>query len=121
MELATLTNQERTRRAQIAQSAKTTILSILPVENSDESSLMLIYEGYYLQISFSMLHPLIVIYFAKAIDRRIVPKDSHGIFGELLWRIHLQCSQRCQCFGLYGKQRRSAYIVRPHKLCWTNV
>ena len=44
------------------------ILEQMPVDDQDETSLMLGYKGYYLQISFSVLHPLMVICLARSIQ-----------------------------------------------------
>ena len=43
------------------------ILQHLPVEDEDETSLTTYYREYYMQISFSSLHPLVVICLAKSI------------------------------------------------------
>ena len=43
------------------------ILSHMKVEAEDETSLTLDHRGYYMQISFSPLHPLLVVCLAKAI------------------------------------------------------
>lgn len=61
-----LSQSERQRRHQIAEHTRKMILSQLPVEDQDETSLMADYRDYYLQISFSDLHPLMVLCLAKA-------------------------------------------------------
>ena len=55
------------RRRQIAEQARQMILQHLPVEDQDETSLTTYYREYYMQISFSSLHPLVVICLAKSI------------------------------------------------------
>ena len=45
------------------------ILSELEIESQDEISLMAGYRDYYLQISFSELHPLLVFCLAKALEK----------------------------------------------------
>ena len=51
------------------------ILSQLPVEDQDETSLMADYRDYYLQISFSDLHPLMVFCLAKALKKPSTPRQ----------------------------------------------
>lgn len=62
-----LSREEQVRRTGLAQKARSMILSHMKVEAEDETSLTLDYRGYYMQISFSPLHPLLVLCFAKAI------------------------------------------------------
>ena len=62
-----LTSEEQVRRTDLAQKARRMILSHMSVEAEDETSLTVDYRGYYMQISFSPLHPLLVICLAKAI------------------------------------------------------
>lgn len=45
------------------------ILSELKIESQDDISLMAGYRDYYLQISFSELHPLLVFCLAKALEK----------------------------------------------------
>ena len=54
-------------RLDLAQKARRMILSHMKVEAEDETSLTLDHRGYYMQISFSPLHPLLVVCLAKAI------------------------------------------------------
>ena len=70
-----LTGHERVRRRNLAEQARALAAQALPVEDSDESSLMLGYKGFYLQIAFSELHPLMVFYLARALDRPVGQKD----------------------------------------------
>lgn len=62
-----LSTQEQQRRKRIADQARQMILEHLSVEDEDETSLTTYYREYYMQISFSSLHPLIVICLAKSI------------------------------------------------------
>ena len=55
-----LTRAEQVRRTDLAQTARRMILSHMKVEAEDETSLTLDHRGYYMQISFSPLHPLLV-------------------------------------------------------------
>lgn len=65
----TINTPERVRRKELAGQARTLITQIMPVEDADETSLILGYEGFYLQIAFSELHPLMVFYLAKSLER----------------------------------------------------
>ena len=56
-----LTRAEQVRRTDLAQKARRMILSHMKVEAEDETSLTLDHRGYYMQISFSPLHPLLVV------------------------------------------------------------
>jgi len=42
--------------------------------DSDETSLLLHHEGFYLQISFSELHPLMVLHLARGLEKPGTPK-----------------------------------------------
>ena len=44
-------------------------MDYLTIEDSDETSLMLGWKDFYLQISFSALHPLMVIYLARSLKK----------------------------------------------------
>jgi len=72
---STIKTKERTRRRELAGKARKLIMESLPVQDADESSLMLDYGGFYLQIAFSELHPLVAIYLARAINRTGTTKD----------------------------------------------
>ncbi len=56
-----LSKAEQLRRKNLADNARQMILAHIRVEDQDESSVMLGYRDYYMQISFSPLHPLMVI------------------------------------------------------------
>jgi hypothetical protein len=73
--------QERARRRELAGQARGLIAKTLPVEDADESSLTLSYDGFYLQIAFSELHPLMVLYLARAMNRPGTRKDERLING----------------------------------------
>ena len=70
-----LSQSEQQRRPQIAEHTRKMILSQLPVEDQDETSLMADYRDYYLQISFSDLHPLMVFCLAKALKKPSTPRQ----------------------------------------------
>ena len=63
-----LSKAEKVRRKEIVEHTRCMILEQMPVDDQDETSLMLGYKGYYLQISFSVLHPLMVICLARSIQ-----------------------------------------------------
>lgn len=63
-----LSKAEQVRRKEIVEHTRCMILEQMPVDDQDETSLMLGYKGYYLQISFSVLHPLMVICLARSIQ-----------------------------------------------------
>jgi len=71
--------QEQTRRKQVAENAKRMIMENLMIEDSDESSLTVNWNGFYLQISFSFLHPLMVIYLARGLEKPDTPKRRQAI------------------------------------------
>lgn len=69
MEYCEIGQEEKDRRKEIVKRTREMILSRFRVEDQDETSLMADYKGYYLQISFSELHPLMVFGFAKALNK----------------------------------------------------
>lgn len=60
-----LSRAEQARRRMIAEETRQMLFTELEIETSDEMSLMARYRAYYLQISFSELHPLMVLCLAK--------------------------------------------------------
>ena len=78
----TINIQERARRRELAEQARTLITKEMPVEDADEFSLMLGYNGFYLQIVFSELHPLMVFYLARSLNRPNC-RDNPRIINEL--------------------------------------
>ena len=59
---------EKKRRKEVSEHTRNMILSRLDIEEQDETSVMTGYRNYYLQISFSELHPLMVFCLAKNLD-----------------------------------------------------
>lgn len=59
---------EKKRRREISVHTRKMVLSGLNIEEQDETSVMTGYRGYYLQISFSELHPLMVFCLTKKLD-----------------------------------------------------
>ena len=74
-----LSEKDKKTRYKIAADTRAMIAKALCIEDQDESSLMMIYEGYYLQISFTQVHPLIVIYFAKAVEQPITQEKIQAV------------------------------------------
>ena len=84
-----LTKEEQVRRSTLANNARDMIRANMTVEAEDETSMTLDYRGYYMQISFSPLHPLLVMCLAKAIrnpggtrtQQRINELNLHSVLG----------------------------------------
>lgn len=64
----TLTKTEQRRRKELSDNMRNMVLSKLDIEAQDETSVMTGYRGYYLQISFSDLHPLMVFCLARNLN-----------------------------------------------------
>lgn len=73
MNYCDLSAAEQNHRREIAEHTRHMILSQLRIEEQDEASLMTSYRDYYLQISFSDLHPLMVFCLAKALHHPSSP------------------------------------------------
>lgn len=67
MEYCELSQSARQRRKEIARETRQMVSSLLPIAEQDETSLMSDYRGYYIQISFSELHPLMVLCLARVL------------------------------------------------------
>ena len=63
-----LPKEELVRRKELSDNTRKMIYSLLDVAAEDETSLMTTYRDFYLQISFSELHPLMVFYLARPLD-----------------------------------------------------
>ena len=71
-----LSKDEQQRRKELATHVREMICEQMPVEAQDETSLMMGYRDYYLQISFSDLHPLMVFCLAKALIKPSTVKQQ---------------------------------------------
>lgn len=60
--------KEQARRAELAANVRAMLREALPIEYEDGMSLSVNLSGWYLQISFSPLHPLMVICLARTIS-----------------------------------------------------
>ena len=65
MKQCELSQTELVRRKKLSDNTRKLVCSLLDVVAEDESSVMTIYRDFYLQISFSELHPLMVFCLAK--------------------------------------------------------
>ena len=63
-----LSQKESQRRIKLAQAAKTLVLHTLPIEDETDTGLLTTFKGFYLQVDFSFLHPLMVIAFLRKLD-----------------------------------------------------
>ena len=92
---------EKVRRREIVAAARKMITELLSIENEDEVSHMAVYRNFYLQISFSELHPLMVLCFAKALDRSFVTRlpDLNIINQESVLGCHMIHGEAgCYCY-----------------------
>ncbi len=83
-----ISQEEILTRKEIANHAMKLITSNMPIESTDENSILTVYKGFYLQISFSEVHPLIVFCFARATQEgfslpfhKVNELNLNGIFG----------------------------------------
>lgn len=70
-----LSQAEQQRRKEIAERTKQMIMTQMQIKSEDETSIMTNYRDYYLQISFSELHPLMVFCLAKALSYPGTPRQ----------------------------------------------
>ncbi len=68
MKQCELAKEEIVRRQKCSTNMRKLVCNLLNVVAEDETSIMTIYRDFYLQISFSELHPLMVFCLAKQID-----------------------------------------------------
>lgn len=73
MKQCELAKDEIVRRKKLSDNTRKLACSLLDVAAEDETSLMTIYRDFYLQISFSELHPLMVFCLAKPLDGQMTP------------------------------------------------
>jgi len=72
-----ISSQEQARRKAIATHARRLLLDNLMVQDADETSLLLHHEGFFLHISFSPLHPLMVLHLARGLGEKVgTPKQK---------------------------------------------
>lgn len=68
MNLCNLSIDEMVRRKLLTDHTREMIRSVLAVVAEDDTSIMTVYRDFYLQISFSELHPLMVFCIARPVD-----------------------------------------------------
>lgn len=66
-----LTKEEMIRRKNLADDTRKMICGVLKVIAEDETSVMTAYRDFYLQISFSELHPLMVFCMARPMEGNV--------------------------------------------------
>lgn len=64
-----LSAAEQQRRRDVARHTRKMILAQIAVESEDDASVVTNYRSFFLQISFSELHPLMVFCLAKALEK----------------------------------------------------
>jgi hypothetical protein len=97
---------EQARRKVLAQNARQMISENLTVEDADETSLTANWNGFYLQISFSFLHPLMVICLARSLEKPDTAKRKQAL-GELNLRSVLgshSVNDRVGCYSYRASQ-----------------
>lgn len=71
MKQCELTKKEMVRRKELTDSTRKMIRGVLSVVAEDDTSIMTTYRDFYLQISFSELHPLMVFCMAKPLEGKM--------------------------------------------------
>lgn len=74
--MTNLSQQEQERRRNISLKTREMVETLLDVEQSDDTSIMLNYNDFYLQLSFSQAHPLLVIYLAHGLPHEMTAQDA---------------------------------------------
>ena len=94
MSTLVITETEIQRRKKLAEQAMEQIKSCLPWESEEPNTIMTSYKGFYLQISISDVHPLIVFCFVRAI-----PENSEFSL-ERVNEVNLLGILGCHCINL---------------------
>ena len=68
MKQCEISGEEMLRRKNLAQNTRKMITGVLEIVSQDDTSLMTTYRDFFLQISFSELHPLMVFCLARPIN-----------------------------------------------------
>lgn len=79
MKQCEITKAEMLRRKELSDNTRKLISGLLTVVAEDETSIMTTYRDFYLQISFSELHPLMVFCMAKPLEGKMaaLQKESN--------------------------------------------
>ena len=83
--MAEMSPEEQLRRSELAAKARQLICECFTVQAADDSSITAYYFGFYLQIFFSALHPLIVFSLARKLWDTESPKQLEPIPSTLRW------------------------------------
>ena len=67
---------ETDRRMEVIEKTRDMILKDFQVEGEDDVSVILRHKGFFLQVLFSRVHPLIIIYLAKSLEEKMVEDYS---------------------------------------------
>ena len=94
-----LGQKELKRRRELTRNTQNVICSVLPIEEGTERMLISSYRDYYLQISFSVMHPLMVICMAKPIKypsttkqyKQVNELNLHSILGSFAINDEVGC------------------------------
>lgn len=92
---------EQQRRKQLASKTRSEIRSHMIIEDEDETSLFSTYRGYFLQLSFSELHPLMVVCLAKPLPRTDTA-EQHQMTNDLNLHSILGCHTVNEEAGCYS-------------------
>ena len=95
-----LTRDEIIRRKKLSDTTRKTACNLLDIVAEDDTSIMTVYRDFYLQISFSEVHPLMVFYMAKQLGNTTsIPED---IFNDMNQRSVLGCHSVNTNIGFYN-------------------
>lgn len=81
-----LSQAEYQRRSEIVAETRALLINMFPIENQTDSTLGFVYAGFYLQIDFSALHPLLMLQFICACSRPVLKRDCSFVN-----RLNLKC------------------------------
>ena len=73
------TQQEMSRRQELVKNTREMIKNALPIYDEDETSLMLDFNGFCLQIAFAPLHPLMVFTMVQVVKASVSMKNISRI------------------------------------------
>ena len=120
-----LSSEEVLRRKTLAENTRKMVSGVLEIVSQDETSIMTTYRDFFLQISFSDLHPLMVFGLAKPIDNTkddifILTEDEvknllkDDYYDKLPRYGYEKCAYCCWTRTKDGTKVRTGYASR----CW---
>jgi len=94
-----LSKQEQQHRKSLSDQTHRMIRTVMTPQDSDETTSSFEYNGFYLQIAFSEVHPLMVFYLAKGIDNPSASKkrsmlnelNLHSVLGSHAINTEVSC------------------------------